>query len=150
MRGTFAVDHFVPVAVRPDLATEYDNLIYACATCNTAKAAHELPAPTEVLLRDDVCVADDGTITGDTPEARRLIRVLGLDDAEYTEFRQLWIGIVALAARHDRALFAQLMGFPTDLPDLAALAPPNGNARPAGVGASHLARRARGELPATY
>jgi hypothetical protein len=101
VRGTFAVDHFLPAAVHPTLVTDYDNLVYACVTCNTAKSDHELPDSGEVLLRDDVRVAENGTIEGDTPEARRLIRVLGLDDAEYTEFRFLWIGIVALAARHD-------------------------------------------------
>jgi hypothetical protein len=72
--------------VHPTLATDYDNLVYACATCNSVKAEHELPDPAEVLLRDDIHVAENGTIEGDTPEARRLIRVLGLDDLEYTEF----------------------------------------------------------------
>jgi hypothetical protein len=150
VRGTFAVDHFLPAAVRPDLATEYDNLVYACATCNTAKSDRELPDPAEVLVRDDVRVAEDGTIEGDTPEARRLIRVLGLDDPEYTEFRLLWIGIGALAARHDPELFKRLMGFPADLPDLGALHPPGGNTRPNGAASSHFARRSRGELPETY
>jgi hypothetical protein len=150
VRGTFDIDHFFPAAVRPDLATDYDNLVYACATCNAAKAARELPDPTAVLLRDDVRVADDGSITGDTPEARRLIRVLGLDDPEYTEFRLLWVGIVVLSARHDPALFERLMGYPADLPDLGTLKPPDGNTRPDGVTASHFARRSRGELPATY
>ena len=150
VKGTFAVDHFVPVAVRPDLAADYDNLVYACASCNAGKAAHALPDPCEVLLRDDVRVAEDGAIEGDTPEARRLIRVLGLDDAEYTEFRCLWIGIVALAARHDQELFRRLMGYPADLPDLGVLKPPGGNTRPGGIAASHFERRARGELPDTY
>jgi hypothetical protein len=150
VRGTFAVDHFLPVAVRPDLATEYDNLVYACAACNTAKSDHELPNPAEVFLRDDVRVAEDGTIEGDTPEARRLIRVLGLDDPEYTEFRLLWIGIIVLASQHDRELFVRLMSFPADLPDLGALKPPDGNTRPNGVTASYFEQRSRGELPETY
>jgi hypothetical protein len=150
VRGTFAVDHFVPVALRPDLVTEYNNLVYACETCNSLKGASELPDPTAVLLRDDVRVAEDGTISGDTPDARQLIRVLGLEGAEYTEFRRLWIDILALAVRHDPELHARLMGFPNDLPDLTTLAPPDGNARPNGVRASYSELRARGELPATY
>jgi hypothetical protein len=150
VRGTFAIDHFLPAAVRPDLATEYDNLVYACATCNAAKADRELPDPAEVLLRDDARVAEDGTIEADTPEARRLIRVLGLDDPEYTEFRLLWIGIVALAARHDPELSKRLLGFPADLPDLGSLRPPGGNARPDGVSTSYFEQRSRGELPETY
>jgi hypothetical protein len=149
VRGTFAVDHFLPAAVRPDLATEYDNLVYACATCNAAKAAHVLPDPAAVLLRDDIRVAEDGSIEGGSPEARRLIRVLGLDDPEYTEFRLLWIGILALATRHDPELVRRLMGFPADLPDLGVLKPPGGNTRPGGVASSHFAFRSRGELPET-
>ncbi|MBY0457436.1 MAG: HNH endonuclease, partial [Gemmataceae bacterium] len=47
VRGTFAIDHFLPVAVRPDLAVDYDNLVYACTTCNVAKSANELPSPAE-------------------------------------------------------------------------------------------------------
>jgi hypothetical protein len=62
----------------------------------------------------------------------------------------LWIGIVALAVKHDRELFKRLMGFPADLPDLASLKPPDGNTRPGGVAASHFERRAHGELPETY
>lgn len=150
VRGAFAVDHFVPVALRPELATEYDNLVYACETCNAVKGARELPDPTAVLLRDDVRVEEDGTVSGDTPEARRLIRVLGLDDPEYTEFRRLWIDIVALAARHNPELHARLMGFPDDLPNRMDLVPPDGNARPDGVRASYSELRARGELPAIY
>jgi hypothetical protein len=150
VRGTFAIDHFLPTAVHPHLLANYDNLVYACATCNAAKGDRELPAPSETLLRDDIRVDEDGTIEGDTPDARRLIRVLGLDDPEYTEFRMLWIGIVALAARHDRELFKRLMGFPSDLPDLASLEPPGGNDRPTGVAASYFAQRQRGELPEAY
>lgn len=35
--GEFAIDHFLPVAFRPDLATDYDNLLYVCTGCNLAK-----------------------------------------------------------------------------------------------------------------
>jgi hypothetical protein len=28
--GVFDIDHFLPVSNRPDLAAEYDNLLYAC------------------------------------------------------------------------------------------------------------------------
>jgi hypothetical protein len=97
-----------------------------------------------------VRVNEDGTIEADTPEARRLIRVLGLDDAEYTEFRMLWIGIVALAFRRDRTLFRRLMCFPDDLPELRRLRPPGGNSRPSGIADSYFRQRQRGELPVTY
>ena len=46
------------------------------------------------------CVAVDGTIHANDPEAAHLIELLGLDTPAATEFRQLWIDIIALAARH--------------------------------------------------
>jgi hypothetical protein len=144
------IDHFLPVAINPDLTTEYDNLLYCCSTCNAAKRARLLPDPTTVLVREAVDVEADGTIRPHTPEASRLMALLGLDSAAYTEFRLLWIGIVAMAERHAPDLFARLMGYPVDLPDLAALRPPGGNTRPDGIAESNRQRRERGELPATY
>jgi hypothetical protein len=67
-----------------------------------------------------------------------------------TEFRMLWIGIVALAARHNPDLHRRLMGFPDDLPDLRLLQPPGGNSRPEGLKQSALVRRERRELPVVY
>jgi len=150
VRGCYDIDHFLPVARHPARATEYDNLLYSCATCNAAKGDRRVADPTTVLLRDDVRIKEDGTIEADTPEARRLIRVLGLDDAEYTEFRMLWIGIVALAFRRDRSLFLRLMGFPDDLPEPSRLRPPGGNSRPTGIADSYFRQRQRGDLPETY
>jgi hypothetical protein len=46
-----------------------------------------------VLTADTVVVEEDGTIRGHTREARRLIRVLGLDERPATEFRLLWNSI---------------------------------------------------------
>src|ERR1043166_7359905 len=86
VRGTFDIDHFLPVASHPEHERTYDNLLYSCATCNAAKGRQIVPDPTQALLAGDVQVKEDGTIEGRTPAARRLIRVLGLDDPEYTEF----------------------------------------------------------------
>jgi hypothetical protein len=144
------IDHFLPVAFNPELATDYDNLLYCCSTCNAAKRARLLPDPTSVLLRDTIRVEPDGTVRPLTPDAERLVILLGLDSPTYTEFRLLWIGIVAMAERHAQELFARLMGFPADLPNLAALRPPGGNARPDGIATSYHQRRDRGELPPTY
>jgi len=144
------IDHFLPVALNPELATEYDNLLYCCSTCNTAKRTRLLPDPTVVLLGETVRVDPDGTIHPLTPEAERLVIGLGLDSATYTEFRLLWIGIVAMAGRHAPDLHLRLIGFPADLPDLAALRPPGGNTRPGGIAASYFRQRERGELPTTY
>lgn len=150
VRGAFDIDHFLPVASHPEQERTYDNLLYSCTTCNAAKGRQILPDPTRVLLAADVQVNDDGTIEGRTVAARRLIRVLGLDDPEYTEFRLLWLDITALAEQCDPGLHRRLMGFPDDLPDLARLRPPGGNMRPEGVRASHFARWKRGSLAETY
>jgi len=150
VRGVYAIDHFLPVAHHPTRGTDYDNLLNACATCNAAKGDREVPDPLRVLTSSAVRVAEDGTIHAADPEAARLIELLGLDSPQSTEFRMLWIGIAALAARHEPELYRRLMGYPDDLPDLRRLQPPAGNSRPEGVENSALARRERGELPACY
>lgn len=33
----FSAEHIQPRAVRPDLKGDYDNLLYACVTCNSAR-----------------------------------------------------------------------------------------------------------------
>jgi hypothetical protein len=146
VRAIFDIDHFLPVAFHPERDRSYDNLLYACAACNAAKGSQLIPDPCQVLIAAGVNVGEDGRIIGRTPQARLLIRKLGLDDPEYTEFRLLWIGIIGLAERYDSALHRKLMGYSDDLPDLARRRPPGGNTRPQGVQESYFARRARGRL----
>jgi hypothetical protein len=150
VRGVYAIDHFQAVVHHPAKATDYDNLLYACATCNLAKGARAVTDPLAVLTSPAVRVTEDGVIHADSAGAARLIELLGLDSPESTEFRMLWIGIISLAGRHDPELYRRLMACPDDLPDLRRLRPPSGNSRPEGVGQSALARRQRGELPAGY
>lgn len=148
--GTYAIDHFTPVALQPNLATKYANLLYACSGCNLAKADRVVPDPTRVLLGAHVRILEDGSIEADSKEARRLIDKLGLDRPKLRGFRELWISIIRVAAKHDAVLFVKLMGFPEDLPDLSKLRPPKGNARPEGVEQSYYARRERSELASTF
>ena len=65
--------------------------------------------------------------------------MLGLDDREYTEFRLMWMEIVDLAAREDPELHRKLMGYPSDLPDLARLHRPAATAEPEGIEQSYFA-----------
>ncbi|MCI0641511.1 MAG: hypothetical protein L0Y72_12475 [Gemmataceae bacterium] len=148
--GSFGADHFLAVAHHPQKATDYDNLLYACVTCNAVKSDRLLPNPVRVLLRNSVQVAADGHIHTDDAAAAHLIELLGLDSDHSNEFRMLWIGIIALAAKHDPALHRRLMGFPADLPNLARLRPPGGNKRPLGIEESHHAKKLRGTLPDFY
>lgn len=148
--GHFHGDHFLPVALRPDLKLAYDNLVYACHACNARKRAQVIPDPLQVFLRKAVTVRPDGMITTKTREARSLVEILQLNSREYRTHRRLMIRILRLAARCDPSLFAELMGFPDDVPDLASLAPPGGNTKPAGVEESHYALRRQRKLPDTY
>jgi len=150
VRGTFDLDHFQPQALHPEHALAYENLHYSCAACNAGKDAQPIPNPENTLTAGDVQVNEDGTIAARSSAAQRIVRKLGLDDPEYTEFRLLWINIVALAERCDPALYRKLLGYPADLPDLTQLRPPRGNTRPEGVEQGHFTRRESGTLPETY
>jgi hypothetical protein len=147
----FQVDHVIPRSEAPARTLDYDNLAYACQTCNEMKSdAARVPNPCEVGYGGCLEVHDDGTISALSTEGEFLIRVLRLDNAENTEFRRLILDVIHLARQRDPGLYARLMGFPDDLPDLTRKRPPRGNSRPKGVGASWHARRARNELPETY
>ena len=149
-RGVFDIDHFQSIAHHPERGTEYDNLLYTCATCNASKGGVSIPDPCEVLGPTRIDVLEDGSIDAKTPEARQLVHILGLDAPDSVEFRMLWINIVALALRYDQPLSRRLLGYPEELPDLRELRPPGGNSRPRGIEESHFARREQGRLPDTY
>jgi hypothetical protein len=150
LKAGFALDHFLLVALHPEQERIYDNLLYACVACNQTKGATILPDPTQVLLDGTVRIHADGPIEGRTREARRIIRVLGLDDRMEKETRLLWLGIIALAEHFDPTLYRRLMGFPDHLPNLVRLRPPEGNLRPEGVNMSYFVRREHGTLPTVY
>ena len=73
VRAVYAIDHFLPVAHHPTKVTDYDNLLYACATCNAAKGDRLLPDPLAVLTSASVRVSGDGVIHTDNAEAARLL-----------------------------------------------------------------------------
>lgn len=150
VRGHFDLEHFVPISHDPAKRLDYDNLVYACASCNAAKQDKRISAPFEALNGDDVRVFDDGRIEGRSPDAREVILGIGLNSEANTEFRRTWIEITGLARQYDPLLFSRLMGFPDNLPDLSRLRPPGGNDRPEGIAESHFARRERGERGPIY
>jgi hypothetical protein len=83
-----------------------------------------------------------------------LIGICRLDRPKLTVFRRGVLELFrALVNRRDReaaALRRRFFGFPANLPELAALRPPEGNGRPQGIENSHFERRRRGEFPAVY
>ena len=149
LKTGFELDHFIPQSISPEAKLSYDNLLYACASCNSAKRALLLPNPLHCLLSESVQILEDGSVTAKNEEAALLIRLLGLGSPEYREYRQLMLNIIELARQYDPDLYRRLMGYPEDLPDLETLRPP-GNTRPDGVAYSCFAMRSRDELPETY
>jgi len=118
------IDHFQPQALRADLGTEYDNLLYACARCNLAKGVRTVPDPLVCLTADQVTVAPDGSLVAHSPDAERLIWLLDLDTPEAREWRLIWMRNVELARDHDPDQLRRILGFPDDLPDLRKFHPP--------------------------
>lgn len=148
--GEFDIDHFRPQAVAADKAGDYGNLVYACRRCNSTKCNKQTADPFFVMTRDEIQILADGTLSGATAEARRMILLLDLNSPRLITWRLTWLRIVELAKERDRELWRSLTGFPPDLPDLARLRPPGGNDRPEGVNESWASVKLRGELPESY
>lgn len=91
----FEVDHFVSRAafdgVRPELETDYKNLVYSCKKCNVAKSGQfkgdlTEEIPTNALFYDPVLVDynsifyrnEFGAIDSDDPKGRSMINMLKL------------------------------------------------------------------------
>lgn len=148
--GYFHVEHFAPVAQHPEQRLSYDNLLYSCQACNFTKGPRTVPDPLKVLTSDAVVVRRSGSLHGRTREVKRLIELLRLNSECYRKRRRMMLGILSAVAQTDPDLHRELLGFPDDLPNLAALKPPGGNTRPAGVKKSCFALRERKRLPAAY
>ena len=148
--STLEIEHFQATARKPSSELDYDNLLYACSRCNSAKGVREVTDPTQLLLADTVSVEPRGRLVGLTDATRRLIAEMRLNHPRLVHFRRLWLEVVAMANRFAPELYRQLMGYPDDLPNLGRLRPPQGNKRTDGIANSCYERRKRGELPETY
>lgn len=148
--GEFDIDHFQPQRLRPNLAADYENLVYACRRCNSVKSDIATADPFFVMCRERIVTRDDGTVQGLDTEAIRLILTLDLNSPRLVEWRLTWLRIVDLASECDPLLLYKLAGYPTDLPDLKRLRPPRGNLRPEGIAKSWRAVEQRGNLPTLY
>src|SRR5688500_1605948 len=73
VRMDWQIDHFVPKSIHPLCALDYDNLVYACSTCNHSKAAHLAPDPCRIAYGTCVEVKDDGEIHPLTDDGIALI-----------------------------------------------------------------------------
>lgn len=147
--GEFDLDHFEPQSVSPRRRLDYTNLLYACRRCNSVKRDEAVGDPFNLLHSGNVTGLPDGSLHTTDSETRRLILQLDLNSPRLQKWRRLWMRIVTLAAEHEAELYCQLVGFPTDLPDLSSLKPPC-NHRKEGVEECWFARARRGELPRVY
>ena len=135
---SFGVDHVKPKTDFPDLECDYENLLYACNRCNSAKGVHLLCDPTEEGLGHHLVVDDCGQISSKTELGGLMITVLGLDSPQLADTRQTYIAIEQLSKTHPededvRKLYFDAFGYPHDMPDLLTLRPRN-NSRPEGCG----------------
>jgi hypothetical protein len=137
--AAFGVDHIFPKSdpAHKHLECEYENLLYSCNRCNSAKGTALLPDPTKIALGQHLQVGVDGSIAGLTMEGKFLICLLGLDTPMITETRRQYIRIARLFTANPkddeiRSLYQHAFGYPDDFPDLTS-ARPSGNIRPEGL-----------------
>ncbi len=134
----FSVEHIAPRATHPEAAREYDNLLYACVSCNARRQCVPLPIdPSRRPLGGHLRIDHDGTAQALTAEGQRLIDLCRLNRTSLRRYRWRLLRVVRFLSTSDhseasRAL-AQFLSFPEDLPDLASLRPPGGNTRPKGL-----------------
>ena len=99
-------------------------------------------------------IARDGVAEALTAQGAQFIAIYRLNRSALVDFRRRLLRLVEVLLSHDVAqakdVLRDLLTFPDDLPDLTALRPPEGNARPEGIVESHFERRRRGELPEVY
>lgn len=151
----FSAEHIQPRAVRPDLICDYDNLLYACVTCNSARQDNQLPVdPSRQSLSQHLRMTKDGRVEPRTDKGAQLIEICQLNRATLVGFRRrLQAAVAVLVAMNSveaESVLRDIMTYPDDLPNLAALRPPGGNQRPNGVRHCCSEQRRRGELPDFY
>ena len=151
MRQDYEIDHFLPKSEHRDVERDYDNLVYACSECNGTKATKYLPSLESVAYGDCLRVDEKGNIHGldDRGVGVAIIEALRLESPEYTYLRRRIIETVAEARPGSKTL-KWCLGYPDDLPNLAAEKKPKDNKRLNGIRESHYERRLRGDLPEYY
>lgn len=150
--GTFHIEHFIPVAVNPLGKCDYSNLLYACATCNTAKGdILGVPDPCQVAFGDCLRIKSNGEVKALNKDGEKLCDVMRLNNRKNVEHRARWMRTLAVLKIVDLELYQEYMSFPDDLPDLR----PSRkrvlrNTKPEGAENCYFALRERGELPVVY
>lgn len=150
--ASFHLEHFIPTVVEPSGKCVYANLLYACATCNTAKSdILGIPNPCQVAFGKCLSIESDGTIRALNEEGEKLRDVLRLNRPKDVEHRARWMRTLAALKESHPELYVEFMSFPSELPDLRPpkKCPPR-NSKPQGARECFFALQERGTLPATY
>lgn len=152
---TFGVDHVQPQPTGSQVDSSYDSLVYPCNTCNSTR--RDVPPPVDLpreALRDHLRVLTDGTIEAQTIDGQELLELCRLNRPLLIAARHRMLTLIRVLQQSQSPealpVLRELLGFPTDMPNLAVLRPPEGNARPEGIEQSCFSRRIRGELPEFY
>ena len=149
--AAFSVEHLQSRSRQPILARDYTNMVYACCGCNSNKQDHDSPLdPCRDSWATHLSVSSDGVVAALTADGQTVIDLCLLNRPALVSARQtmlqLWTLLNAETSEEARELKHRLFGHPSDLPNLAKLHPPMGNAIPSGVATSFFERRRRGEL----
>ena len=151
----FDVEHVEPQAASPDLRTAYDNIVYACHTCNSTRRDIPLPInPANDSLGLHLQVVADGTVQPLSGAGEELADLCRLNRPLLTAARRRVLNLIAILRTSSRPEAVEglrdLLAHPDDLPNLSALQPPGGNSRPSGIADCCFELRRRGELPEVY
>lgn len=152
-KAEFSVEHIAPQRTAQHLVAHYDNLLYACVTCNSARSNAALPLDLHVERLDAHLFLDGGgRYVHKSAQGLALIDLLKLNLTPYVDARRKILfayGRVLGLYPSAQGLDFDMFRYPADLPELGALRPP-GNTRLAGLQTNAHARAAAGQLPAFY
>ena len=135
--GEFGIDHWKPKGdlLFAHLECVYENLVWACDTCNEAKKS--ITVKLEPLVDDfsqHVAFGEKGKVVGLTPQGKGLVRKLKLRDrSQFLSFVMDYVKI----KDHSFSL-----KFPADLPDLTRKRP-----KVSGIEDCYFKQREQGSLP---
>lgn len=147
----FGVDHLVPKSTPSGAGRicDYDNLLYVCNRCNSAKRLSAVLDPCVVAFSDHLRVAENGTIIGITRDGEHVVDAFNLNYSVAKEYRRRRIEAFARWRElGDTFTIEEELAFPDDLPQLSDRR--CDNSRPNGVWHSYFERRRRRELPPIY
>jgi hypothetical protein len=151
--ANFDIDHLEAKTSRPDLTCEYDNLLYLTHRLNLIRGKRRIPDPCRVALGQCLQVHTQGDRLGYIATlneiGERIERIFRLNSEDAVAERVKWLRIMRAAAANDEALFRQLIGYPTDLPDLHGKRETE-NTRKAGLQESARFLLVSGKLPEWY